>query len=82
VQSQDEARTLAIQLLTETANQFLSGSGEAMGAPEIVPGVNLTLRGLGARYSGTYYVTRADHVFGASGYTTSFEVERLRDERP
>jgi len=27
-------------------------------------------------------VTRADHVFGASGYTTSFEVERLRDERP
>lgn len=81
VQSQEETRTLAIQLLTETANQFLSGSGETMGAPEIIPGVNLELDGLGGRYDGTYYVTKAEHVFGASGYTTSFDVERLRDNQ-
>lgn len=81
VQSQAEARTLAIQLLTEIANQFLGGSGEAIGSPDIVPGVNLALSGLGQRYDGDYYVTRTDHVFGASGYTTSFEVERLRETK-
>lgn len=79
VQSQQEAKDLAIQLLTEAANQYLSGSGEAMGEPRIVPGVNLELTGLGTRFDGVYYVTKAEHAFGASGYTTSFDVERLRD---
>jgi uncharacterized protein len=68
VLSQEEAKNLAIELLTETANQFLTGNGEAMGEPAIRPQVNLELSGL----------TRTDHVYGASGYTTSFEVERLR----
>ncbi len=79
VQSQQEAKNLAIQMLTETANQYLKGSGEAMGDPRILPGVNLELTGLGSRFDGVYYVTKTDHVFGAAGYTTSFDVERLTD---
>lgn len=81
VQSQDEAKRLAIELLTETASEFLTGSGEAMGEPLIRPQTNLELTGLGARYDGVYYVTKTDHVYGAAGYTTSFDVERLRDSR-
>lgn len=81
IQSQEEAKRLAIQLLNDTANEFLTGSGEAMGEPKIRPLVNLQLAGIGARYDGVYYVTKADHTFGASGYTTSFEVERLREEK-
>lgn len=77
VQSQEEARKLAIQLLTETANEFLTGSGEAMGEPKLRPQTNIKLTGIGSRYDGVYYATKVDHIYGASGYTTSFEVERL-----
>jgi phage protein D len=79
VQSQQEAKNLAIQMLTETANQYLKGSGEAMGDPRILPGVNLELTGLGSRFDGVYYVTKTAHKYGAGGYTTSFDVERLTD---
>ena len=79
VQSQAEAKNLAIQHLAETANQFLTGSGEAMGEPAIRPQTLVKLGGLGTRYNGAYYVTKCDHVYGASGYTTSFDVERMRE---
>jgi uncharacterized protein len=79
VQSVAEAKALAIQLLADTANQFLTGAGEAMGDPEIRPETIVDLRGLGKRYDGPYKVIKADHMFGASGYTTSFEVERMRE---
>ena len=79
VQSQEEAMALAKQLLAETANQFLTGSGEAMGEPAIRPQTIVNLGGLGTRYDGGYYVTKADHVYGSSGYMTSFDVERMRE---
>lgn len=79
VQSQEEAKRLAIELLSETANQFLTGSGEAMGDPAIRPLGQIELGGLGRRYNGKYDVTKTDHVFGANGYMTTFEVERMRE---
>jgi uncharacterized protein len=79
VQSQEEAKALALQFLAETANQFLTGNGEAMGEPELRPQTMVKLGGLGKRYDGDYYVTKTDHVYGASGYTTSFEVERMKE---
>ncbi|HWO25303.1 MAG TPA: hypothetical protein VNO30_41470 [Kofleriaceae bacterium] len=79
VQSQEEAKQLAIELLSETANQFLTGNGEAMGDPAIRPLAQIELGGLGPRYNGKYDVTKTDHVFGASGYMTTFEVERMRE---
>jgi phage protein D len=79
VQSQQEAKDLAVEILTEIAYQYLTGSGEAIGDPRIFPGVNLELTGLGQRFDGVYYVTKADHSYGAQGYTTSFEVKRLTD---
>jgi phage protein D len=79
VQSEAEAKALALQLLAETANQFLTGSGEAMGEPAIRPQTMVKLGGLGPRYNGAYYVTKADHVYGASGYMTTFDVERMKE---
>ncbi len=79
VQSLDEAKTLAKQILTENANQYLTGSGEAMGEPLLRPQVNLRIDGIGKRYDGDYYVTKTEHSFGANGYTTSFDVERMAD---
>ena len=78
VQSAEEAKRLAIQILIEDANEFLTGSGETIGDPLLRPQTNLELVGLGRRFDGVYYVTKTDHVYGASGYTTSFDVERMR----
>lgn len=79
VQNLADAKALAIQLLADTANQFLTGSGETIGDPAIRPETIVDLRGLGQRYNGPYKVIKADHVFGANGYTTSFDVERIRE---
>lgn len=79
VRSEEEAKKLAIQLLSETANEFLTGSGETLGDPEIRPQTNLEIVGIGWRYDGVYYVSRAEHSYGASGYMTSFDVERMRE---
>lgn len=79
VQNLADAKALAIQLLADTANQFLTGTGETIGDPAIRPETIVDLGGLGGRYDGPYKVIKADHVFGANGYTTSFEVERMRE---
>ncbi|HSN28704.1 MAG TPA: hypothetical protein VLT45_20600 [Kofleriaceae bacterium] len=79
VQSQQEAKDLAIEILTEVAYRYMTGSGEAMGDPRIFPGVSLELSGLGEAFNGVYYVEKAEHSFGAQGYTTSFDVKRLKD---
>lgn len=78
VQSQQEAKDRAIEMFTESGYKFLTGSGEAIGEPRLRPLVNLELAGLGKRYSGVYYVTKTEHVYGANGYSTSFDVKRLR----
>ncbi|MCA9674520.1 MAG: phage late control D family protein [Kofleriaceae bacterium] len=78
--TQAAARELAIGLLERTANEFLTGTGEAMGNPELRPGVLVRLEGLGTRFRGDYTVTKAEHVFGSGGYSSSFDVERMREE--
>ena len=78
VQSQEETKQRALEQFNKSAYGFLTGSGEAIGDPRIVPQVSLELDGLGCRYKGVYYVTKTEHVYGASGYQTSFDVKRLR----
>jgi phage protein D len=78
VQSQEEAKQRALENFNESAYKFLTGSGQAIGDTRIRPQVSLELDGLGCRYKGVYYVTKTEHVYGASGYSTSFDVKRLR----
>jgi uncharacterized protein len=85
VTSDQEARDLAISLLRERAYQFLTGSGQAIGLPDMRPGDLVELHGLGKRFSGTreqplqYYVQKVTHSIGASGYLTQFEVRSTKD---
>ncbi|MGI9301123.1 MAG: phage late control D family protein [Gammaproteobacteria bacterium] len=76
VTSHQEAFELARSLLLRRAYQFITGSGQIIGRPELRPGHNLTLSGLG-RFNGTYYVTRVGHQINGSGYLTSFEARRM-----
>lgn len=79
VTSDQEARDLAISLLRERAYDFITGSGQAIGLPDLRPGDNLDLLGLGTRFSGRYYVTKVEHSLGDAGYRTGFDVRRVYD---
>jgi len=81
VTSREDAKKIAVGLLERNANEFLTGTGEVIGDPDLRPGVIVQLDGLGKRFSGKYTVRKAEHSFGSSGYMTTFEVERLREEQ-
>jgi uncharacterized protein len=79
VTSNEEARQLAISLLRERAYEFITGSGQVIGIPDLRPGYNLELDGLGSRFSGSYYIKKVEHHLGSSGYTTQFDVRKVFD---
>lgn len=79
VNSEEEARKLALSLLTERAYEFITGVGEVIGLPDLRPGDNIELAGLGQRFSGNYYVKKVEHMISESGYRTQFEVRRVFD---
>jgi phage protein D len=79
VLSQEEAEVLARALLAERAYEFVTGSGRAIGLPDLRPGDNLELSRLGDRFSGAYYVKKVEHTLGSSGFLTQFDVRRVYD---
>jgi uncharacterized protein len=79
VTSVQEARALAVSLLRERAYEFITGSGQVIGVPDLRPGYNVRLSGLGKRFTADYYVKKVEHTLGASGYTTSFDVRSTYD---
>ncbi len=79
VQTVEEAKALAISLLRERSYEFLKATGQAIGLPDMRPGDNVTVKGVGERFSGQYYVTRVEHTIGNNGYTTGFSVRRSWD---
>jgi phage protein D len=79
VTSQEEVKKLAIALLTERAYEFITGSGQVIGLPDLRPGYNVKLKNLGKRFSGDYYVKKVEHTLGSNGYLTNFDVRRVYD---
>ena len=62
--------------LREKLNNRLTGSGSAIGNPEIRAGAMIRLEGLGPDFSGNYRVKSATHSMDSGGYRTSFEVQK------
>jgi phage protein D len=79
ITSQREAHDLAVSLLRERAYSYITGSGQVIGVPDLRPGDNVELKGLGQRFSGKYYVTKVEHTLGGSGYLTNFDVRSPKD---
>lgn len=77
VTSAQEARDLAIALLRERSYEFITATGRVAGLPELRPGDNLEIFGLGLRFSGTYFVKRVEHSLGTSGFFTQFTGRRI-----
>ena len=70
---------LAKSLLRERAYEFITATGKVAGLPELRPGDNLEMFGLGRRFSGSYYVKRVEHSLGSSGFFTEFTARRIFD---
>jgi phage protein D len=79
VTSLQEARDLAVSLLRERSYEFITGSGQVIGVPDLRPGTNVRLSGLGQRFTSDYYVKQVVHTLGGSGYFTQFEVRSAFD---
>lgn len=75
VSTQKEADDLAKSILDKTAERLVTGSGECIGIPDIMPGLNIELKGLGSRFSRTYYIEKTTHTISSAGYKTTFNVK-------
>jgi phage protein D len=77
ITSQAEADKIARGLYERMSLSLVTGDGLCPGRPDVRAGKVISLQGLGKRFSGLYYVTRAIHTFAADqGYETRFQVRR------
>ena len=76
VESLEEARKLAIEILQGIAKEMVKGTGSVPGLPDVRAGTVVEIDGVGDRFSGRYFVVSTTHAIGDSGYTTQFECRR------
>jgi uncharacterized protein len=81
VANHQEAFELARSLLLQRAYRFITAAGQVIGKPELRPGHNLDLSGLG-RFDGSYYVTKVEHQIDQNGYLTTFEARKIVHREP
>jgi phage protein D/phage baseplate assembly protein gpV len=74
VSTSGDANTAAQAVLDQTASEFIQADGVCFGDPRILPGVEITVKGVGKRFSGKYLVTAATHIFSRGGYETRFTI--------
>jgi phage protein D/phage baseplate assembly protein gpV len=78
VETQAEANTLAKARLDEISGSFIDAEGVAFRRPDITAGKAVEIGNLGNRFSGTYIVTNATHIFNPEGLKTIFHVRGIR----
>jgi len=77
VASQAEADQMAKAMFNDMALGLIAGDGEAVGNADVRAGTTIRLLGLGTRFTGVYYVRRAEHHISPKiGYVTKFNVVR------
>ena len=78
VVSQSEADALAAARLNEISGAFIDAEGTAYRSPDIKAGQWVRIEALGNRFTGSYLVTEAMHIFSAEGLKTIFAVKGSR----
>ena len=70
-----EAKAYADAAFSRASTSFIQAYGELdEGDPYLVVGSTVSIKGLGARFSGDYYVTEAHHTFRHGAFRTTFAV--------
>lgn len=78
VRSQAEADALAQALADQRASRFIEAEGVCSGDPAVIAGSSVQISAVGDRFSGTYFITSATHIYSAqSGYVTQFSISGL-----
>lgn len=73
--TQKECETLAQNRLNSIAMGFVSGEGECIGIPELIPGRYLKIDGGDEVINGTYFLSKVIHRFRQDEYVTAFEIK-------
>ena len=74
VKSVEEANQRAAALMKDFSFNFFKAEMTFVGLPDLVPGMTLTLKGIGERFSRDYYVEKTVHTISDQGYETSVSV--------
>jgi uncharacterized protein involved in type VI secretion and phage assembly len=79
VYTQGEAEAMAQAVADDLGGSYLQAEGEATGDPNVQAGRKVNITGVGERFSGEYFVTRATHTYGSgAGYNVRFSVTGRR----
>ena len=74
--TQAEADRRARDILLNQFRDMVTTSATAVGLPDLRAGRNVIISGVGARFSGNYFMTQTTHSIGANGYTTQISARR------
>lgn len=70
-----QATVVASARMAQHMSSFVRASGEVIGVlPGLTAGNTITVKGVGLRFSGAYYVTQARHIYRGGEYKITFEV--------
>ena len=61
-------------------SRYVTAEGEALGDPKLVAGTMVTIKDVGTRFSGKYFVTTARHEFSHGQYRVIFGIHGGRPE--
>jgi len=75
-ESTDEATAMSRGRIERESLKLIQGNGAANGNPQLQSRTVIELQGLGARFTGKYYVTSTTHTIDGNGYQTTFEAKR------
>ncbi len=70
----DEASALATGLANDLGGEFIQAEGVCFGSPLVKAAHTVTIKGVGTRFSGKYFVTSVTHILNAQGYETNFVI--------
>jgi phage protein D len=71
-----QADERAEAIMRDRSKDQLKASGTCIGLPDLRAGQRVKISGLGARFSGEYFVTDTTHTINDSGYVTRFSGRR------
>ena len=74
--SQKEADSVRNAILLTRSKDLVKASGTCVGLPDLRAGQRVRIAGLGARFSGEYFITDTTHTINDSGYITKFNGRR------
>jgi phage protein D len=74
--NKERARRRALAILSDRLKQMVTATGACIGLPDLRAGQHVRIKGVGARFSGLYFVTETTHTINDQGYTTKFTARR------